>query len=103
MFVGLILSLWLGGKLFSSRKTFAGLSLDRDMKSEEGFIGVDSKPKELIGKTGIADSILRPAVKVIIDNEIYDAKAEYGFINKGEKVKVVKYEIGQIYVVKAEA
>ncbi len=102
MFLGLILSLWLGGKLFSSRKAFAGLSLDRDMKSEEGFIGVESKPKELIGKTGVADSILRPAGKVIIDNEIYDAKAEYGFINKGEKVKVMRYETGQIYVVKVE-
>jgi len=102
MFLGLILSLWLGGKLFTSRKTFAGLALDRDMRSEEGFIGVESKPKELIGKTGVADSILRPAGKVIIDNDIYDAKAAYGFINKGDKVKVVKYETGQIYVVKVE-
>jgi membrane-bound serine protease (ClpP class) len=102
MFLGLILSIWLGGKLFSSRKTFAGLSLDRDMKSEEGFIGVEIKPKELIGKTGIADSILRPAGKVIIDNEIYDAKSEYSYINKGEKVKVVRYETGQLYVVKVE-
>jgi membrane-bound serine protease (ClpP class) len=72
------------------------------MKSSEGFIGVDSKPRELIGKTGVADSILRPAGKVVIDDEIYDAKAEYGYISKGEKVKVVKYEAGQVYVVKTE-
>jgi membrane-bound serine protease (ClpP class) len=102
IFLGLVLSIWLGGKLFASRKIFAGLSLDRDMKSEEGFIGVESKPRELIGRTGVADTILRPAGKVIIDNEIYDAKAEYGFISKGEKVKVVRYETGQIYVIKIE-
>jgi membrane-bound serine protease (ClpP class) len=100
IFLGLILSLWLGGKLFTSRKTFSSLALYSDMKSEEGFIGVESKPKELIGKTGIADSILRPSGKVIIDDEIYDAKSEYSYINKGEKVKVVRYETGQIYVVK---
>jgi membrane-bound serine protease (ClpP class) len=56
----------------------------------------------LIGRTGVADSVLRPSGKVIIDNEIYDAKAEYGFISKGEKVKVIRYETGQIYVVKVE-
>ncbi len=102
MFLGLVLSLWLGGKLFTAKKTFGGLSLNRDMKSEEGFIGVETKPRELIGKTGVADSVLRPAGKVIIDNEIDDAKSEYGFISKGEKVKVVRYETGQIYVVKVE-
>jgi membrane-bound serine protease (ClpP class) len=102
IFLGLILSLWIGGKLFTAKKTFGDLALNRDMKSEEGFIGVESKPRELIGKTGIADSVLRPSGKVIIDDEIYDAKSEYGFINKGDKVKVVKYETGQIYVVKVE-
>jgi membrane-bound serine protease (ClpP class) len=100
MFLSLILSLWLGGKLFTAKKTFGNLALNRDMKSEDGFIGVESKPKELIGKTGFADSILRPSGKVIIDGDIYDAKAEYGFIIKGEKVKVTRYETGQIYVVK---
>ena len=75
-------------------------ALNRDMKSEDGYIGVESKPRELIGRTGIADSVLRPSGKVIVDNEIYDAKSEYGFINKGEKVKVVRYETGQLYVVK---
>ena len=102
VFLGLVMSLWLGSKLFTSKKTFAGLSLDRDLKSEEGFIGVETKPRELIGKTGVADSVLRPAGKVIIDDEIYDAKSEYGFISKGEKVKVVKYEAGQLYVEKID-
>jgi len=100
MFLGFILSLWLGKKLFTAKKTFGNLALNQDMKSEDGYIGVESKPKELIGKTGIADSILRPSGKVNVDGEIYDAKAEYGFINKGEKVKVTRYETGQLYVVK---
>ncbi len=101
MFLSFLLSLWVGKKLFTAQ-AFGNLALRRDMKSDEGFIGVESKPRELIGKTGIADSILRPSGKVMIDDEIYDAKSEIGFINKGEKVKVIRYETGQIYVVKAE-
>jgi membrane-bound serine protease (ClpP class) len=100
MLLGFILSLWLGKKLFTAQKTFSYLALHRDMKSEDGYIGVESKPRELIGKTGMADSVLRPAGKIIIDNEVYDAKSIHGFINKGEKVKVVRYETGQLYVVK---
>lgn len=101
MFLAFLLSLYLGKKLFTAQ-AFGNLALRRDLKSDEGFIGVDSKPRELVGRTGIADSVLRPSGKVVIDDEIYDAKAEFGFINKGETVKVIRYETGQIYVVKAE-
>ncbi len=101
MFLAFILSLYIGKKLFTAQ-AFGNLALRSDMKVDEGFIGVESKPRELIGKTGIADSVLRPSGKVIIDDEIYDAKSEFGFINKGEKVKVIRYETGQIYVVKVE-
>jgi membrane-bound serine protease (ClpP class) len=101
MFVAFILSLYIGKKLFTAQ-AFGNLALRRDMKVDEGFLGVESKPRELIGKTGIADSILRPSGKVIIDDEIYDAKSEFGYINKGEKVKVIRYGTSQIYVVKVE-
>lgn len=101
MFLAFLLSLYIGKKLFTAQ-AFGNLALRRDLKTEDGFIGVESKPRELIGKTGIADSVLRPSGKVVIDDEIYDAKSEFGFINKGEKVKVIRYETGQIYVVKAE-
>lgn len=101
MFVAFILSLYIGKKLFTT-EAFGNLALRRDMKVDEGFIGVESKPRELVGKTGIADSVLRPSGKVIIDDEIYDAKSEFGYINKGEKVKVIRYGTSQIYVVKVE-
>jgi len=101
MFLAFLLSLYLGKKLFTAQ-AFGNLALRRDLKSDEGFIGVESKPRELVGRTGIADSVLRPSGKVMIDDEIYDAKSEFGFINKGETVKVIRYETGQIYVVKTE-
>jgi len=101
MFLSLILSLYLGKQLFTNR-AFAGLALDRNLDTEDGFLGVESQQKELVGRTGIVESILRPAGKVVIDDEIYDAVSEYGYINKDEKVKVTRYETGQIYVIKSD-
>ncbi|MEE9461218.1 MAG: NfeD family protein, partial [Bacteroidales bacterium] len=101
MFLSLIISLYLGKHLFTS-KAFAGLALDSNLNIEDGFLGVESQQKYLVGRTGIVESNLRLAGKVVIDDEIYDAVSEYGFINKGEKVKVTRYETGQIYVIKAD-
>jgi membrane-bound serine protease (ClpP class) len=99
IFLAFILSLWLGKKLFTT-PALGNLALNRNLKIEEGFLGVESRPRDLIGKTGIASSVLRPSGKVIIDNEIYDAKSEYGLIDKGSQIKVIRYETGQVYVVK---
>ena len=63
-------------------------------------MAVESEPRELIGKTGIAESVLRPSGKVLIEDEIYDAVSEYGFINKNEKVIVLRYMHGQLYFAK---
>ena len=71
-------------------------------KIEEGFIGVDMSPKSLVGQKGFCGTDLRPSGKVIINDEIYDAKSEDGFINKGTEVLVLRYETGQVYVMKTE-
>ena len=52
----------------------------------------------LKGKTGVAHTVLRPSGKVYIDSEIYDGIAENGFIEKGTKVRVVRFENAQVYV-----
>jgi membrane-bound serine protease (ClpP class) len=99
MFLSFILSLYIGKQLFTS-STFAGLALDSTLEVKDGFLGVEGQTRNLVGKTGLAESVLRPSGKVVIEDEIYDALSEYGFINKGEKVRVIKYEGGQIHVVK---
>ena len=55
-----------------------------------------------MGKTGTAHTVLRPGGKVIVDGEIYDARAEIGFIDKGEKVRVIQYGTSQLVVIKEE-
>jgi membrane-bound serine protease (ClpP class) len=98
--LGLIGSLWATRKLLTSN-AFSKLSLRSEQLTTEGFIGVDIRQKSLVGETGIAHTVLRPSGMVMIQDKLYDAKSEYGFIERGEAVKVVRYETGQVYVIKA--
>lgn len=96
---GLIGSIILSRKLITS-PAFPSLALNSSLTQEEGYIGVDKHQKDMLGKTGIAVTVLRPSGKVQIDDEIFDAVSDEGFINKNEKVKVIKDEAGQIYVMR---
>ena len=52
----------------------------------------------LQGKDGVAQTVLRPGGKILIEGEVYDAVAENGFIDKGERIHVTKVEAAQLYV-----
>jgi len=101
LLVALVGSLYLGKKLFTSQ-LFPNLALRDTQKLDDGFVGVETKNKLLAGKTGIAHTVLRPSGMVEVDDELYDAIANYGYIEKGEKVKVISYETGQLHVEKLE-
>jgi len=99
LFSGLILSLLFGKKVFTSDSgIFKNFSLHDIQDKEKGFISVDPNLINLVGKTGEAYTILRPSGKVIIDRKIYDGISNWGMIEKGEKIKVVKVETVQLYV-----
>ena len=55
--------------------------------------------KSLVGKTGTAFTVLRPSGKIEVEDDIYDATALTGFVEKGETIRVVKYEASQALVV----
>ena len=98
--VSLFGSIWLSQKLFGSRRL--NFALHAEQKVEDGFVGVDMAVKEEIGKEGVAFTDLRPAGKVSIGDDVYDAVSETGaFITRGTSVRVLKYQAGQVYVVKA--
>lgn len=97
--ISLFLSMWLGAKLLGSRRW--AFALHAEQRPEEGYIGVDMEAGREIGKTGIAVTDLRPAGKVQIGEEMYDAVSQLGdYITKGSEVCVKKYQAGQLYVVK---
>lgn len=98
--LGLILSLWTTKKLLTST-AFSRLSLKSEQQVDQGYIAVDTEQQALVGESGIAHTVLRPSGRVLVNEKIYDAMSVYGFIEKGESVKIVRYESGQVYVVKA--
>ena len=98
-FVSLTGSFYLGQKLFSTTR-FGELALDTIQQTDAGYTSADATMKSLVGQTGVAFTMLRPSGKVDIDDEIYDATALTGFVDKGEKIKVVKYETSQVFVIK---
>jgi membrane-bound serine protease (ClpP class) len=79
----------------------SGLTLDAVQDHKNGYVSIDTRQKEMIGKTGIALTILRPSGRVEVDGEIFDARSEISYIEKGEQIRVVRDEAGQLYVVKA--
>jgi membrane-bound serine protease (ClpP class) len=98
--LGVILSLWATRKLLTST-AFGNLSLKSEQRTEEGYIGVETEQQSLVGEEGVAHTVLRPSGRVMIQDKLYDAKSEYGFIERGEAIRVIRYETGQVYVVKA--
>ncbi len=99
---GFMLSLYLSKRLFTATSgLFKDFALHATQNREDGYIGVDTTLHLMIGKTGIAHTVLRPSGKVMIDGDLFDAKSEFGFIEKGETVVVVREEAAQLYVEKA--
>jgi len=67
---------------------------------QEGYISVSVEPAHMVGKTGVAATVLRPSGKVKVDDAYYDAISMKGFIEKGEEVVVKRFENFQLYVVR---
>ncbi len=91
--ISFVLSIWISSKI-GTKGIFKKVALNADLEKAV------STPifNNLIGKEGIAATILRPSGKVNIDNELYDGVSESGFIEKGQRVKVIRFENAQIYV-----
>lgn len=94
--LGTTLMIWMTNK-FWGRGALHKLALDSSQKTEDGYVAVDVH-SQLIGKTGVAATDLRPSGKILIDGEVYDAMAIVGLIEKDAPVVVTKQEAGQMYV-----
>jgi membrane-bound serine protease (ClpP class) len=100
-FLSISLSVYLSAKLITSKGRIGNmLALNTVQDTTMGYTSSDVRMRELLGKTGVTFTMLRPSGKVEIDDDIYDATALTGYIEKGEQVRVVKYETSQVFVIK---
>lgn len=85
-------------KVFDKRmKFFRRLILTDATTSEKGYVSNVNR-LDLIGKKGIAQTDLRPAGIVLVDDEKLDVVADGTFIEKGSKIKIIKTEGTRIVV-----
>ena len=92
--IGFALILWLTHKI-GSKGPLRRVALNADL----GEAISSPTHQELIGKEGIAQTVLRPSGKIQIEGQIYDGISESGFVEKGEPIVVIKSENAQVYVV----
>ena len=91
-------SVWLVKKLYATR-TFDHIALRQELKAEDGFTGVQSGMKHLVGEPVVVFTDMRPGGKVkTADGRIIEATLQFGgFASKGETLKVLSAEQGRLY------
>lgn len=91
-----------GGSIFNF-PLVKKLVLQDAQQASEGYSTKQKGLENLIGKTGICTSTLRPVGKVWIDDSLYEAKSETTYLDKDETVKVIRIESNLLIVRKMEA
>lgn len=69
-----------------------------ELKNSDGFIGVDMGPAKYVGQTALTVTEMRPAGKIEIGQNVFDAVSTGPFILAHRRVKVKRYENAQLYV-----
>jgi membrane-bound serine protease (ClpP class) len=96
MTLGILISIFLAKRLLES-PSFR-FALNNRQLSSEGYTVAEKEYQSMIGKIGITQTQLRPAGKIIIDDNQYDAVSQVSYIEKNEQVKVTGYNNGQLIV-----
>jgi membrane-bound serine protease (ClpP class) len=97
VFLSITLSIGFSQRLIKT-SFFHAIALNKTQQVSDGYLSVNQKFSDLVGKTGTSYTMMRPGGKVEIEGIIYDAKALTGYIDVGKTVEVIKFEIAQLYV-----
>jgi len=91
-------AIFLGVRLLSS-DAFSKLVLNKVQKKEDGYISSGNTiNKNWLGKQAVTATILRPGGKIEIENELYEATASEGYIEKNALVKIISHGNGHFIV-----
>ncbi len=79
---------------------FKNLALNKSIDDE--YVGVSTEENSLVGKVGVAETVLCPSGRVKVDGESYGAVSENGYVEEEEEVVVKRVSMGNLYVRKIE-
>lgn len=97
--LGFALMLWLSSRI-GEKGIFRKMALHTNV---DKTVAMAFDVSGLIGRKGEALTVLRPSGKVMVEGEIYDAVSDSGFIERGEPVKIIRFENSQLYVERMKA
>lgn len=104
LFIGCALIILLARYLTPQLATYSHLVLSgNEQDASKGYIsGDDPSTLPQPGSFGEVQATLRPAGKIIFKTNIYDAVSNGGYIEKGEKIVILKLDGSTIIVEKAD-
>lgn len=85
------LLLFAGGARLTQTRAFSRITLSATQDRLMGYT-VNAEAAALIGKSGVAYTVLRPSGKVMIDHQLYDAFTRGEYIDKGQAIEVISTE-----------
>lgn len=89
---GAIVGLFVLGVRFTNSKAFQRIALVETQGKDAGYTSSVYVEKKMVGKHGVAFTILRPSGRVMIDDQLYDAYTRGEYIDKDEAVEVISDE-----------
>lgn len=97
LIISIVASIFMIKVLGRKMSIFKKIILSDSTNSEQGYVSNVNRV-DLIDRQGVTLTQLRPAGKIMIEDEIIDAVSEGAFIQKDQKVKVIKVEGSRIVV-----
>ena len=89
--------LFVGGTQLANTRFYKRVALTDTQDSTKGYTS-NFVQDSLKGKKGIAQTVLRPSGKVLIDGNVYDAFTRGEYIDKGTAIEVVDHETTSLKV-----
>lgn len=89
--IAALILIYLLAKYLPKSSIFSKLVLSDSEKAEDGYVSVSEEPT-LLGKTGVAITILRPVGIAEIDGKRVEVVSDGEFIQPGTEIKVIKVE-----------
>ena len=89
--VGALILVFLLAKFLPKTNAFNRLILANEEKADQGFVSYPSE-KELLGAEGVALTTLRPAGSAEFNGKRVDVVADWEYIERGKKIKVLRVE-----------
>lgn len=90
--VGAVALMFILGVQITNTKAFQRLALSETQDKQEGYTSSVYVKENLVGKKGVAYTVLRPSGKVMIDDQLYDAYTRGNYIGANEQIEVISDE-----------